>query len=368
VADNETYLDAVEADQPVIATAEIMDRLGERLKGLNSSAEELAELAAAGEAIAEVARDADRPAAAIDTARNEAGQVAEKAGRKKDSIIERIEAETDEVLVDEVEEAVRLDALYGLDRYLEMDLEEVEILRSTDKLTEPVYRWKFSDGAVIEHDDSVHMDRYNFWERLVRGAERKLTYELASEQIGDPDENEERYRQLSLGPEGRPWHPTRWVECIQDLLDERATETEVVGNRTGVWEDVQNWIRQSRAVEDRDDAVTNSQARAVMSDGGDIEEIWVPASVISEKCEEWSVAPNALQAELSERGADSDEVPGAGISEAFTSDGRSTRYWRLDATHEEVPEPDDVVAELDDSVRRDVPEHGFEYGGGGGDE
>jgi hypothetical protein len=340
-----------------------MDRLAEKVKG-QDAAEIMRETRAAAEAIAELAEDARSPEAVIDLARNEASIVSRNAGRAKDSIIAVIETETDPVLTEKVGENLSLDRMYGVDRYLEKDLEEVEIVRSTDKRDDTTFRWKFSDGARIENDDSVHMHRNEFWERLCRETTKPLSPELASEQVGDPDEDEDRYRNLSLGPESRPWHRARkyWVESISSLLEERGTEVEVTGPRSSVWEEVQDKIRQTRAVADRTDAITESQAHVVCEDG-EILEVWVPASEINKICEEWDLSPNGLQAELSERGVDSDDVPGNGISEAFIREGRATRFWRLDATHEEVPDPEEVVDELDDGLDRDRAGQGFTYGG-----
>jgi hypothetical protein len=365
VSDAEAYLKATTADEPSIAAAEVMDRLKERHKAADGSAGELAELKAAAEAVGELAAEADRPPAVIETARNEAASVAEETRRSKDTIVDRLEAGTDHVLQASAEEDLRLENMCALDTYLEEYLGEVVIQRSTDAVSDSRFRWQFENGHVYEHDDSIHMDRFNFWTELVRDAREPLTHELASEQIGDPDEEEDRYRKLSLGPESRPWHPSMWVECIHSLLDERAREVEVVGPRTSVWEDIQNWIRRTRFVEDLADAVTNSQARAIVAGEDDIEEVWVPASVVSEHCEEWGITATALQAELAERGVGSDDVPGDGLSEAFTIDGAAMRYWRLNAGHDEVPEPDETVAELADGVDRDIAGHGFEYGGDG---
>jgi hypothetical protein len=365
MTDAEDYLSAVEGDDPTIAAAQVMDRLAETLKAADGSATALAELKAAGEALADLAREADRPAAVVETARNEAGDVAQKANRSKDSIIDRIEKETDKVLMDEAADELRLDRMYGLDRYLEHDLERVNIIRSTDKVNDTILRWEFADGAVIEHDDSVHMHRYEFWEQLTLETSKSLSPDLASEQAGEPGEKEDRYRKLSLGPESRPWHYERefWVESITDLMEERGTETERVGPRTAVWEKVQDYIRRSRMVADRADAVVESQPHAVRDGDGELSELWIPSSTVGEICEEWGLTPNALQSELAARGVDSDTVPGDGISDVFSEDGRATRYWRLDATHEEVPEPDEVVDELDDGLDRDTAGHGFEYGG-----
>lgn len=362
----EDYLEATTADAPSVAAAEVMDRLAERLKSASGTAESLTQIQAAAEAVAELARDADRPEAVIEAARNAAGDVAQKASRKKQTIVERIESETDEVLVEDVAEDLRLERMYGMDRYLEKDLKKVDIVRSTDQTDDTTLRWKFADGAVVEHEDSTHMHRFEFWKKLNKETDKRLAPDLASEQIGDPSEDEDRYRRLSLGPESRPWYPDTsfWIECITDLMEERGVETTRVGPRTAVWEQVQEWIRRMRMVADRDDAVSESQGHAALSEDGGLVELWVPASEISRICEEWGLEPEALQSELTDRGVDSDDVPGDGISEAFKANGHATRYWRFDAAHDEVPPPDEIVEELGDDLSRDRPGHGFSYGGG----
>jgi hypothetical protein len=141
--------------------------------------------------------------------------------------------------------------------------------------------------------------------------------------------------------------------------------TETVGPRTAVWEDIQDWIRQSRAIANRADSITETQAHIVEDEDGEFVEIWVPAAMINRICDEWGLAPNALQSELSERGVDSDDVSGGGLSEAFSHEGKATRFWRFDLTHDEVPLPQEVVEEIDDGLDRDYPGQGFSYGGDG---
>jgi len=332
-----------------IAAAEVMDRLAERLKAADGSAGRMKETKAAAEAVAELAAGADDALAVIDSAKNTAGDVAMKAQTKKSIILDALEGATVDVRTQAAEAGLSLDHGYALDRFLEEDLQTVRRIESTDHHSETTLSWQFLDGTAVEVDDGTHLEKYNFYKKLAMGTRKKLQPELVSEEVGDPDED--GYERLSIGPESRPWHEDNWISCITDLLDERQTFVESVGARTMTWEAVANEIRLSRAVSDLPTAVDQLMPHAV-EESGELVEVWLPGKMVTKECEEYGVEAKALQEELAARGVDSDELGGDRVSERVTIEGNGVRFWRLDATHEEVPEPAEIVDEVETGADR----------------
>lgn len=346
------YLEAGSDEPPAIAAAEVMDRLGERLNSVGTTAERMKETRYAAEAIAELAADADEPLGVVESAENAAGAVAEKGRTPKDTILEAISKATKDVRRQAAEAGLSLDHGYGLDRYLEEDLEGVRRIESSDHHAETTLSWHFSDGVTVEMDDGTHLEKYNFYKKLAMGTRKKLQPELVSEEVGDPEEDEDEYARLSIGPASRPWAEQNWIQSITDLIDERQTFVESVGARTMAWEALANEIRLSRAVSRIEVAVDQLMPHAKTDEDGDLSEVWLPGKIVTAKCEEYSVTPKALQEELSARGINSDDLGGDKIAERVVVDGNGVRFWRLDATHEEVPEPAEIVDEVETGADR----------------
>jgi len=346
----EEYLSAATDDSAAIAAAEVMDRLAERLNAVDSTAGEMKEKKAAGEAVAELATDADDPLAVVESAENAAKTVAQKARTPEGQIKSVLSKHTKAARQKAAEEGLSLDHGYALDEYLEHDLETVRRIESTDHHTETTLSWQFSDGVTVELNEGTHLEKYNFYKRLAMATRKKLQPDIVSEEVGDPDE--EGYARLSLGPKSRPWAEENWIQSITDLLDERQTFVESVGSRTMVWEDVSNELHLSRAASRLPIAVDHVMAYAKAAEGGDLDEIWLPGKMISERCEEYGIAPQALQEELAARGIDSDELAGDRVSERITVEDKTVRFWRLDATHDEVPEPAEIVDEVQTGTDR----------------
>jgi hypothetical protein len=345
------YLGAADDEPPAIAAAEVMDRLAERLNSVGTTAERMKETRAAAEAVAELAAEADEPLAPIESAENAAGSVAEKGRTPKDTILEAISEATKEVRQQAAEQGLSLGHGYALDRYLEEGLEVVRRIESTDHNTETTLSWQFSDGVAVEIDDGTHLEKYNFWKKLAQRTKKKLQPDLVSEEIGDPEEHVDEYARLSIGPASRPWAEQYWIRCITDLLEERQETVETAGARTMTWEAVANEIRLSRAVSGVEAAVDQTMPHAKLDDG-EMVEIWLPGKLITQKCEEFGITTKALQEELSAREINSDDLGGERISERVVVDGNGVRFWRLDATREEVPDPAEIVDEVETGLDR----------------
>lgn len=338
------YIEAT-SGKGTTAAGSVMERLAERLLAAPSADAKLAERKAAAEAVVEIASNSDRPEAVVNHAKNEAGSVAQKTSTKKAVIADPIEERSRDLRRDVAKAGISLDHGYGLDKYLEKDLVRVEKVESTDHHNDPLFRWVFSDGVVVETNSGLPYEWYPFWKRLVEATDKQLLPQFASEEIGDPEKDPD-YPKLSLGPESRPWSEHHYITCLNDLVTDRVEHVETVGPRTEVWEAVCRYIGRSRAVTDLETAVSNRAVHAYHDDNGDLAEIWVPTATINSECSEHDVEPRALQNEVVARGADSDELAGRSVAEPQTVGQNTQRYWRLDATHDAVPEPDEIVDEL----------------------
>jgi len=342
------YLEATD-ENGSLAAAEVMDRLSERLKAA-SAAGTMLECRAAAEAVVEIAKEADRPESVINQALSTAGNVAQQSATSKGQITDPIQAASEDLRLELAKDSVGLDDGYGFDKYLEKNLIRVEKVESTDHHSDPKYRWVFDDIDPVETAKGVPYEWYQFWKVLAEATAgvKKLEPEFASEEIGDP-ESDPRYDELSIGPKSRPWAVDNYVTCLNDLISERLEHVEITGPRTEVWESVCRVIGRSRAVTDLKSAIDNKAIHA-MYDDGELVELWVPTTTINSQCSEHDVEPRALQSEVVARGADSDALPGRSVAEPQTAGNKTQRYWRFDASHEAIPEPDEIVDELTKST------------------
>lgn len=340
------YLDAPTDEAPSIAVVEVMDRLAGRINSADGNAQKLKEIRAAAEAIADIAAEADKKIAVIKSAKSTASNIAERSRTPKDTIVGAIEDATEDLVMQEAAAGLSLQSGYGLDEYLEKNLLVVKRIDITDNHNDPKYSWQFDDGVVVETDHRTHHEWYNFWTKLDAGTKKKLLPDFASAQVGNPGDNPDKYAEMSLGPKSRPWHQNNWVECIADLVDERVEYVETVGPRTMVWEWLCDKIGRARACADLSDAVGAMRMHAQLDENSDVVEIFVPAALIERECEERSVTLSGMQQEICARSADSDELPGDKIATMAEGKKRRLRYWRLDSTHPDIPEPQEIPDEL----------------------
>lgn len=354
----EEYLDTVTAEGKTIAATEVMDTLGDRLKETDGAADKMRELAAAGSTISHLAEQADDPTKVVSAARDASGDVAQVASIGKDRISEAIGDAVGDLEEKAIEEAggYRVDHGIGLDRFLEDHLEEVVIQRSTDAVDDPVFRWRFDGGERVETDDGVHFDHYPFFKKLSSATDRRLVTQMASEKAEGHSDSAEEYARKSLGPTDRPWSrkEDRWAQSISGLVEERSRTETVLGPRTEAWESIRARIGAATAYRSLGDAV----AQGLIHVDEDLEEIWLPTSMMADAVENIETSRWGLQSELAERGIDTDELSGSGISEAVKRGGSVGRFWRLDATHEDVPEPENIQDEVTDGTERSADVEG----------
>lgn len=348
-----------EGEQFGHAAEAVMDRLGDQLKGADGTPESVQLLGAAGEALRQLATESTEPKSVTQRAKEESGSVARQSGKKKDRIIGVIDDATQDVLDEHRRErfdggeGLSVPEGVGLDTYLEDELQEIVRQQSTDAVDDPVLRWRFADGVRVETSESVHHDWYALFKKLATATDKRLVPELASEQVEDDlrDGEEidgESYARLSLGPESRPWHTDNalWSRAISGLVQDRLRTETVVGPRTDAWESIQARIRSGRAVRDLTDAVEHGMIHVNDDDA----EVWVPTTMVDNAADLVEASRRGIQAELAERGVTSSNLSGDRVSEAVSRGATAMRFWRLDLTHDAVPDPETVLDEVADPV------------------
>jgi len=356
----EIYLAAAEDSPAAVGAGHVMAELAERLKSADGMGDKIEEMMAAGDAIAQLAEQADDPTKVVGVARDSAGEVAQVSRIGKERIIGTITDQVGDLEEKAIEDAggYHVDHGVGLDRFLEERLEEVVVQRSTDAVDDPVLRWRFDEGERVETKDGVHFDHYHFFKKLSAATDRRLVTELASEKADDHSDSAEEYARKSLGPNDRPWSRKNdlWTRSISGLVEERSRTETVLGPRTEAWENIRARIGAATGYRSLEDAV----AQGLIHVDEDHDEIWIPTSMVADAVESVETSRRALQSELAERGIDSDELSGSGISEAVKRGGSVGRFWRLDATHEDVPEPDNIQDKVTDGTERSADVEGGE--------
>jgi hypothetical protein len=348
----EIYLTTAEDSPAAVGAGHVMSKLGDRLKSADGMGDKIEEMMAAGDALAQLAEQAEDPTKVVGVARDSAGEVAQVSRIGKDRIIDTITDQVGDLEEKAIEDAggYHVDHGVGLDRFLEEHLEEVVVQRSTDAVDDPVLRWRFDEGERVETEDGVHFDHYHFFKKLSAATDCRLVTELASEKAEDHSDSAAEYARKSLGPNDRPWSRKNdlWTRSISGLVEDRSRTETVLGPRTEAWENIRARIGAATGYRSLEDAV----AQGLIHVDEDNDEIWIPTSMVADAVESVETSRRALQSELAERDIDSDELSGSGISEAVKRGGSVGRFWRLDATHEDVPEPENIQDEVTDGTER----------------
>jgi len=352
--------EALEDSGPELAAAVLVrDVYAETRLNADSVLEETGATEALKGALEELVADSEDPPAVVDSAKRATGDASQKLQKKKGSLVGLIDDATEDLLDEHREdritsgEGLAVAEGVGLDEYLEDELIEIVRQQSTDAVDEPVLRWRFSDGVRIETTESIHHDHYALFKKLATATDKRLVPELASEQVEDElfedeDTDGETYARLSLGPQSRPWNRTNelWSRAISGLVEERSRTETVVGPRTDAWESIQQRIRSGRAVRDLTDAVEHGMIHVDETTS----EVWIPTTLVDNAADQIETSRRAIQAELAERGVTSSNLSGARVSEAVSRGATAMRFWRLDLTHEDVPEPETVLDKIEDPV------------------
>jgi len=345
----------------------------ELLKGqLKAASDTLAagdEMAACGAVLAEIAEEHAEAEWVLEYLDDNVGTMAMQTGIGADKIISGVTPPIREVRREQNEEKIEekvgtygfaysLEYGIGIDEYVEDHLDRVLKLETRDHKSDRSIVFEFDDGTSVEFEDNDHRNIEAFCEEISVAAPGRIRSKIASkEAAGDIDGNpfdasdtwaREKYRELSLGPEERPWGLS-WNEVITHL-EEAAGETmdePPAGPNTDAWEDLQAAIENGRAAHDKQSVVDAGNGAVHYYDEHD--EVWVPTSMVDNACEDYATNRKSLVHELDARGVTTDEISGVGCSEADFDVEPPIRWWRFDASDEDVRLPT-IVQEIENST------------------
>lgn len=317
---------------------------------------------------ADVLADADDKHGFIDYINNKLSAIAKTAQTPADKLRgelvaplrERLQDSADMSDVDVPADALQLENGIALDEFVEERLKCVEHRTSTDHVADVELAFVFRDGdggeVTMLVNETEHLYRGAFRAAVAGTVTAPVRNEIVSERIQDEIEDDlpggvldedslaaDAYARKSLGPETRPWHDQTWDKCMTDLVDEhRVTPQMPNGPRTDAWEYIRDTIKHGQVTSNLADALDHS----VPYYDDDTDEVWVPVSVADNAVENYSCTRRELYYELVARGVGTDNLSGDKLSEPQTAGGITERVYRLDATHDEVPDTDDVVENI----------------------
>lgn len=274
-------------------------------------------------------------------------------------VLKELKESTDVSDVDVSEDALRLENGIALDTFVEKRLKRVEHRTSTDHVADVELAFIFDgDGGEVTMlvNETEHLYRGAFRASLAGAVTAPVRDEIVSERIQDDIEAvfpgecldddsmaADAYAKKSHGPATRPWHDQTWDKCMTDLVDEhRVTPKKPAGPRTDAWEYIRDTIKHGQVTSNLADALDHS---VPYYDEG-TNEVWVPVTVADQAVENYSCSRQELYYELVARDVGTDNLGGDKLSDPQTAGGISERVYRLDAAHDEVPEPVDVVENI----------------------
>lgn len=361
--------DQVEKDNPMYEARAAVQLLQDQLKTTSETLAAGEEMTACGAVLAELAEKHGIVAEIEAYLGDNAGSMAQQTGFATEKIISGVTPKIREVRREqnekELEEKADTDALaysldrdIGIDEYVEENLDRVLKLDTRDHKSDQTVVFEFTDGTSVEFDGTDHRNPQIFYDEISFAAPVKIRDKIASKEAakdidGNPfDENDEwardKYRELSLGPEGRPWGMD-WNDVITDLEEAEGEEMEEppAGPNTDAWEDLQAAVRNGRAAHDKQSVVKAGNGAVHYNE--EYDEVWVPTSMVDNACEDYATNRKSLVHELDARGVTTDEISGVGCSEADFDVNPPIRWWRFDASQDDVPVPS-IVQEIDNST------------------
>jgi len=230
---------------------------------------------------------------------------------------------------------------------LENRLESVTVVKTTDRRQGQVFRWHFSDGVMLETEQSKDGTRkHNDWRGFKQDYFDALLATGNGERIAEPE------KEMN--------DPEDWVEWISGLLLDHAEEQVHVGPRTEAVRQLRDLVERSAAyldmehMRDRQGVWIDADADDVedgelVTDGG-VSELRVSQQAIKRVCDEASISTRALQVELDARGL---TAGGSGVSDAEYIDGRRVPFWSLDPS---FADPQEVVPEVQSPAEQVIEE------------
>ena len=222
---------------------------------------------------------------------------------------------------------------------IEDRLASIQIIRTTDKKQDPIFRYEFVDPEVEIEDDSESDGHLHYsWQNWRQQYFDALLAVGAGEAIADPADG------LADNDDWKEWIDEQF------LLGGEIVETqEHVGPRTQAVRQLRDWVGRQVAYSDIEDAVERQGVLMQGVDTGteldDLDTstvVHVPVEVIERICDQVGVSSRGLQIELDARGVTSPDI--SGVSDPQYVNGQRKPYWAVTLA---LAEPRDLVHDPD---------------------
>ena len=210
----------------------------------------------------------------------------------KSDIIELIDSE-----VDELKKSANNSSSVALplDEWLERNIEEVIVSRSTDSNVDTTYTWHIHGQDAAFDTSSEHYSFDSLSDKL---------YKQYSISTLDPQRTEN----------------DEWKNWVENFISRKEEVNKFVGTRTQVIEELQRRLSDSDAYTDLEIAFKRGRVHYDEDD----EVYHIPNDLVSSVCEDYGINNKALQIELQNKGW----IEG-GCSVEKRVNGKVSRFWRL---------------------------------------
>lgn len=175
-----------------------------------------------------------------------------------------------------------------------------ERMKSADGIGDKMEEIIVAGDAIAQLTaDGIYFDHYHFFKKLSVATGQRLVTNQGSKKAEDhPDSAAESARNF-LGPTDRPWSrkSDRWTQSISSLVEEQSHTETVFGPRTEAGENIRARIGSATAYR----SLYDVEAQELIYVDAEIEEIWIPTSMVADAVESVETSHRALQSGLAKR-------------------------------------------------------------------
>ena len=239
---------------------------------------------------------------------------------------------------DELQDYFVKDASEGqpFDEILDNRLDEIQIVRTTDKKQQPTFRYHFTNPDVEIEDDGDGDGHLHYAHPAFR--QRYFDAILA---IGEGEEIGKPTPELRDSDDWKTWFDDTF---LLDEHNEYVDTQKHVGPRTQAVRQLRDWIGRQMAYSDIEDAVERTGVHIDTTEESELDDlnpettVNIPVDEIERICEQVGITSRALQIELDALGVTDPDV--SGVSNPQYVNGQRRPYWAVTL---KLAEPRDLI-------------------------